>query len=528
MFGKPPCKKHVVLAGLAAVALLLGMAGTAVRTDKAQAKPEGVITFSPNACIALTTSMLQGDWDNDGNYDAADAAAGQAACAIGLSTAGSLNALARVLDADIIPKAGAEAETWNQCGNGVDDDVDTIVDDGCATGFNDPALFQDLADLSGAQLGDYSAASTQGKLWVLTFVSNDGALTLEANEGVWLSNGASNTNCVAIADEDCNDDGVKGDGVIVDLLLGNGVADLGDAQLVATQSGVDVIYDYVVVGEPQGIALALVPDGNVQEGISAAECADDPHLTPLDSSVFTDGVAEPEKNGLAATVTDNDGTELAGIFVDWSSDDTDVANLNLAKSITWALDAGTLALNLFCGDETGTATITVDIGVDAADVDVSVIGVPNKMTLTASPAAMVCDGVNSSTVAAYLVDSMDNPVVDGTPVRFDVTCLGISDPITAKTAGGTGAATSKITPLSGVSAGVVVLVSVRDADGNVLLEGNIRIDCVAGPPPPLTGDVNCSGSVTMVDAMLVAQKVVGLIPEFPCAPPPPPTPTPTP
>jgi len=521
-------KKFVVLAGLFAVALLLGMAGTAIRTDTAQALPTGVITFSPNVCIALTTSVLQGDWDNDGNYDAADAAAGQAACAAGLSTVGSLNALARVLGADVSPAAGAP-ELWNQCGNGVDDDVDTIVDDGCATDINDPALFQDLADLSGAQLGENSVpnpAVTAGKLWVLAFVSNDGNVAFETDEGVFLSSFTSTVMCTA--EEDCDDDGVKGDGVIVDLLLGNGVADLGDAELVATQSGVDVIYDYVVVGEPQGIALALVPDGTVQEGVTKSQCADDPHLTPLDSSVFRDGVDEPEKNGLTATVTDDDGTALAGIYVDWSSDDSDVASLNLPKTVTWALDSGTLALNLFCGDEIGTATITADIGVKNAAVNVSVIGAPDAMTLTASPAAMVCDGVNSSTVAAYLVDSMGNPVVDGTPVRFNVTCLGVSDPITARTTDGT--ATSHITPLSGVSAGVVVLVSVRDADGNVLLEGNIRIDCVVAPPPPppaLTGDVNCSDTVTMVDAMLVAQYVVGLIPEFPCNVSPPLTPAPT-
>ncbi len=144
-----------------------------------------------------------------------------------------------------------------------------------------------------------SRPPTQGKLWVLTFVTNDGALTLEADEGIWLSSGTSNATAAPFADEDCDDDGAKGDKVVVDLLLGNGVADLGDAELVATQAGVDVIYDYVVVGEPEDITLALVPDGNVQEGIDAADCADDPHLTPLDSSVFTDGAAEPEKNGLA-------------------------------------------------------------------------------------------------------------------------------------------------------------------------------------------------------------------------------------
>ena len=52
------------------------------------------------------------------------------------------------------------------------------------------------------------------------------------------------------------------------------------------------------------------------------------------------------------------------------------------------------------------------------------------------------------------------------------------------------------------------------------------IDC--GSIDQEMADVNCSGSVTMVDAMLVAQYVVGLIDEFPCGPPPSPTPTPSP
>ena len=534
-------KKFAILAGLVAVALVLGMAGTAVRSNDAQAKPTDVITFSPNVCVSLT-KVLEADWDNDGGFDAADVTLGGTICAGAIGTVGGLNALARVLDAPVI--AGSPVEAWTTCGNGIIDAPATVADAGCADpdGVNDPTLYQDLNDLSGAQLGDYSVANpaeTDGKLWVLTFVSNDGTVTFEADEGVWLDSLTSAATCTGPSpgdDEDCDGDGTKGDKVVVEQLLGNDVADLGDSELVATQGGVDVIYDYMVVGEPEDITLALVPDGNVQEGMSQADCEDDPtlttdndwHLTPLDSSVFRDGVDEPEKNGLTATVTDDDGTALAGIYVDWSSDDSDVASLNLPKTVTWALDSGTLALNLFCGDEIGTATITADIGVKNAAVNVSVIGAPDAMTLTASPAAMVCDGVNSSTVAAYLVDSMGNPVVDGTPVRFNVTCLGVSDPITARTTDGT--ATSHITPLSGVSAGVVVLVSVRDADGNVLLEGNIRIDCVVAPPPPppaLTGDVNCSDTVTMVDAMLVAQYVVGLIPEFPCNVSPPLTPAPT-
>ncbi len=65
-----------------------------------------------------------------------------------------------------------------------------------------------------------------------------------------------------------------------------------------------------------------------------------------------------------------------------------------------------------------------------ADVDITVIGAPDAMTLTASPAAIACDGMTSSTVSAALVDDEGNPVVDGTDVRFEVVALGISDPIT--------------------------------------------------------------------------------------------------
>src|SRR4030042_5552688 len=100
-------KKFVVLAGLVAVALVLGVAGTAVRSNDAQAKPEDVITFSPNVCTALTTSVLEGDWDDDGDYDAADATAGYLACRDGLNDPDSLHDLARAVGADVTAAQGA-------------------------------------------------------------------------------------------------------------------------------------------------------------------------------------------------------------------------------------------------------------------------------------------------------------------------------------------------------------------------------------------------------------------------------------
>jgi hypothetical protein len=445
-------KKLVVLAGLVAVALLLGVAGTAVRSNDVQAKPSDIIGINPNVCVALiiddvadhTALDLNGSGASDSEDDAIFVCHYiPAVVGSGLGVEANLAEVADILGGDV----------------------------------NDPDTYADMTAYSGspAQLGE------NGDLWVLTFVTNDQPVTLDADEGLWALNGLSSIDCGTLADEDCNDDGVKGDGVVPALLEGAGVADRGDAQVDATQAGVDVLLDYTVVGDPDDITLAAVPDETVQEGYDSGDCED------LDLADFTDDIAEPEVNGLAATVVDDDGTELAGIPVAWESDDTDVANLNRAQTTTLATDAGTFAPNYFCGDETGTATIdaSIDENGDEAiqsseqddDIDVTVIGAPDAMTLTASPASITCDGVTSSTVSADLVDSDGNKVVDGTDVRFEVVALGIADPITATTAGGS--ATSTITPLSGVSAGVVVLVTVPDAD----LEANIRIDCAPAAPP---------------------------------------------
>jgi hypothetical protein len=466
-------KKFVVLAGLVAVALVLGVTGTAVRSNDAQAKPTDVLSINPTVCYAYAVvyelEFTIPAWLLDENADT-----------VINDTDYAMYACLPVVAAPVAahPPGLMNPENLLALADALEGDVDA------------PDTFQVLADATGDQLGENAT------LWILTWVSNSDAITLEADEGIWvgapLSSGTSLAPCpvnyipALTADEDCDADGVKGDEVVVDLLKGAGVADVGDAQVVATQAGVDVILDYVVVGDPDDIVLEVFPDDTVQEGFDASDCEE----PALDLTAFTDEIEAPEVNGLLATITDEDGTELTGIAVDWESDDTDVVNLNWETTVSMVTSGGTLAPNMFCGDEIGTATITADAPFAGdADVDVTVIGAPDAMTLTASPASITCDGVASSTVSATLVDSEGNKVVDGTDVRFEVVALGIADPITATTAGGTGAATSKITPLSGVSAGVVVLVTVKDADDDVVLEGNIRIDCalpVAPPPPPVS------------------------------------------
>ena len=189
--------------------------------------PTAILSINPNICTSLTGAT----WNHDSNKDTV------------INTADASYACNRLNDPAML------ADLASALGGDVDD----------------PAIYADLSDAGHDQLNENT-----GKLWVLVFVSNDEGVTLEADEGVWLSSGNSNTNCVAIADEDCDGDGVRGDGVIVDLLLGNGVADLGPAEVLATQSGVDVILDYTVVGDsvggiaeyPQLEPPAVVTEGN--------------------------------------------------------------------------------------------------------------------------------------------------------------------------------------------------------------------------------------------------------------------------
>jgi hypothetical protein len=110
--------------------------------------------------------------------------------------------------------------------------------------------------------------------------------------------------------------------------------------------------------------------------------------------------------------------------------------------------------------------------------------VPAAIALTASPAAIPCDGTSTSTVTAKVTDSAGNDVVDNTPVTFSVVALGTANPINTTTTGGS--STSTITPLSGGTAGVVVQVTAGDA------ASSIRIDCL----PALATATAAAGGAT--------------------------------
>jgi hypothetical protein len=424
-------KKFAILAGLMALALVIGVAGTTFRADKAEARPTDVIAFNPDVCAFLTA----GDTD-----------------------------------------------CWFLNLTGLGDVAHDLKGD-----VDDPDTYKDLVDASAAQLGRNSIEAAgmlpnlnSQSMWVVVFATNGDDVTLNADEGIWLSGTGAGTSTTTQTP--------NADNMVINLLYAGATAPLhlGDAIVTATQDGIDVEMDYTVVGDPDDFALTATKT-TIQE-YSGADC---------DLADAADEVGLPDVSLLIGKVVDKDGTELTGIWADWDSSDTDAVDLAEATTVSMVSDAGTAALDLACGDEVGESTITAEVSASIDDeIDITVVGAPASMTLAANPPSITCNGTNSAEVTATILDADGKPVVAGNKVRFEVLALGTANPIVAKT-DANGVAKSTITPLSGVTAGVTVLVSVVD---DPTIEGNILVACQPAVPtvvptvtppvvtPPVTGD----------------------------------------
>jgi Carboxypeptidase regulatory-like domain len=137
--------------------------------------------------------------------------------------------------------------------------LDVADADGDGDGEVEASDFADL-DLDNNRLNQ-----DDGELWILAFVSDDQSVYFDADEGVFAESGYSYStlDCPGdFADEDCDNDKTRGDGVVVATLAGNGVAGLGEAIVTVTQSGVDVELAYTVVGDATGSISGTVTNGN--------------------------------------------------------------------------------------------------------------------------------------------------------------------------------------------------------------------------------------------------------------------------
>lgn len=279
------------------------------------------------------------------------------------------------------------------------------------------------------------------------------------------------------------------DHIIVYTVTDTGTHASGDTLTVDSVQGSPQVSitseELMVVGQARDLTLAATKT-TIQEGL--ASCA------------TTDSISAPTRAGAVATYVDINGTPLVGYFTDWDASGSDML---VAAPVTPSMllsDGATVAAgNVICGVAAGSSTLTASNTVSGAiqgettvtrTEDITITGVPASIALTASPATIACDGSATSTVTAKVTDSAGNNVVDNTNVNFSVVALGTANPINVKSTDGE--ASSTITPLSGSTAGVTVIVTSGDAQASIRVDCSLPVPTVAPPvasPTPGTGIV---------------------------------------
>ncbi|MBI5285751.1 MAG: hypothetical protein HY874_11735 [Chloroflexi bacterium] len=380
-------------------------------------------------------------------------------------------------------------------------EVDDLAD---ALGDEDGTLEQSDLDakdiLDGNQLNENCfGLGFQCTIVGFVWVDDEAAVTVDPPAGLQTAEGGTiDWVCDTEAeDADCADVVANdGDGVVTFGLF-NDTADAGDVKTVnVEQEAVAQSFDVTLVGDAHDVTLTLLESVIQSNGSASAAAA-----CSTDTDVEDDSLSSATTTIGIAVVIDRDDTELARVTVAASSDDEDIAVIAVGDNATGivgdtgqTVDAGANGIASFfvvCGGKTtGDAVITAtinegDADEDSDDADLTVVGEPASIALTASPAAIACDGSATSTVTAKVTDSAGDNVANGTSVNFSVVALGTANPINADTADGS--ASTTVTPLSGATAGVTVIVTAGDAQASIRVDCSLPIPTVAPPAPTPTG-----------------------------------------
>ncbi|MEX2246797.1 MAG: Ig-like domain-containing protein [Dehalococcoidia bacterium] len=508
------------------LAVAVGLTGGA---PAAHANPTNVIITTAPICAALLAASAS-------DADAPDLVFSCANPQLVGATAGNfLHGGFQTPNVDIIAAAATQANgkddqfdlpsaEFTQCNNVVDDEGDPAVDDlhelVCSLDERDgdmDARFTVLpADLAGITLSLNQFHDTDGQLLVFGFVADDAPVTFRTSKGIMAGTIPSDNDVTCTTDEDCDNDGTPGDGVAAHKIEpGSPTPDRGPGVLQVIQNLISFPVGFTVVGEPDSITLQTF-ETTVSTGVDKDDC-------PLGGTVdaFLDALAHPSKTIALAHVQDDDGTDITGAFIGWSSQDED--KLIVAAPLTPTLDLGSFGAGapiIFCGtNEPGTVTIDIELlsgprlqeelGLQLFELqseseflhqDFTVTGGPASLTLAAAPASLACDGVASSSVTATVTDSEGDPVVSGYEVEFSVQVLGTANPIVATT-NTEGVATSVITPLAiSEPVGVPVIVTTGDAQSSILV--NCTGEAGAAPPggqPGAGGTTPPTGTISGPD-----------------------------
>ncbi len=218
----------------------------------------------------------------------------------------------------------------------------------------------------------------------------------------------------------------------------------------------------------------------------------------------------------AVTVSDANGTPLAGRPVAWSTGDASIAIVGSGTGIATAVGAGTTTITATCGGKTGSGTLTVPNPV--ASVTVTPASVSTWPGGTQQFSATLADASGNTLTGRTVAWSVSNPNI-ATVSSSTGLATGVSDgvvTVTASAEGKTGSATLTVsTPVASVtvspSAPSVVAgttrqlaATVKDAAGNTLTgravtwsTGNASVATVNGATGVVTG---VSSGITTISA----------------------------
>ena len=399
-------------------------------------------------------------------------------------------------------------------------DIELEIGDG--DGVLEPDDFRAFSALEGKQI-----QQTDGFAFIVSFVNDTAPVSfdLDAGGGSITDTQVANFGPVPAqdficagptSDQDCGGSaGGTLDGVVVVGLCGGvtpasnslnvsgcggkPTATRGEYALTVVQEQVPIDIFYTVVGVPNKIEIEAFEETVSTGVVIPAGC-------PLAADVagFTAALGRPEKTVVIARVSDVDENDITGAWVDWKSVDPLIGTFATALTPTLNLGGfGFGAPNVFCGHRNPgvtKTTLTILRGPNSAAIwnptafldddtlDMTVIGPPSSMTLTATPPEINCDGTSTAQVSAQVTNAAGDPVVNGTSVRFDVQALGISNPISTGTAAGV--ASSTISPLSAITRGVTVVVSTgvgEPVDYDVVQSIIVACSGAAGAAPPPAG-----------------------------------------
>ncbi len=314
------------------------------------------------------------------------------------------------------------------------------------------------------------------------FVDDDAPVTIDLPAGlVTDQSGALDWVCDTNAEDlDCDDSTPNdGDGVVT-FDLDNDTSSPGDVKTVfVEQEAVVQSFDVYVVGAPYDVSLALTETVIQTNGYPAAAAA---CMTSNDVAAPS-SIAQPTTTLGVATVTDIDGRQLTRASVNITSGTTAAAVIatgdaftgivgNTGQTVSAGAD-GVAQFFVICGGmATGTSLISATIdphggGTYIASQTVTVVGAPASMVLTASPAQVLCNAVETSTITATLRDANGDLVASGVPVNFTVVLVGIVNPINAATTAGVASTTFR--GLSSFTIGVPVIVTSGDVQASILI-----------------------------------------------------------